>query len=108
MSRNKKLKFAWLRDSLGEYNYSRIIGSVMLLIFQPVALAYVFINDLTDKINNIYQWLTLSSPAVVAIILFLIDLFRDKESLKIHFGAVQVEFDKDNKDEADNPEDTQE
>lgn len=108
MSRSKKLKLAWLRDSIGEYNYSRIIGSVMLLIFQPVALAYVFINDLTDKISNIYQWLTLSSPVLVAIILFLIDFFRDKESLKIHFGAVQVEFDKDNRDDADNSERTQE
>jgi len=99
-------RLAWLKDSEGVWNYARITGFVMLMIFQPAILVYVFVQHLVPDINNLYQWLILCIPSIVSVILFLIDFFRDKNSLRVHFGAVELEYDKheDNNSDTKVPE----
>ena len=94
-------KFAWLKDSEGVWNYSRITGFVMLMFFQPCILLYILLRDFIPDINNLYQWLIFCIPSIVAVILFFIDFFRDKNSLKIHFGNVGVEYSDSDKDDED-------
>lgn len=45
--------------------------------------------------ENVYQWLTVCIPSVVAVLLFLIDLFRDKNSMKFKIGDNEFEINKD-------------
>ena len=61
------------------------------MFFQPCILVYILISDYAPEINNPYQWLIFCMPSLVAIILFFIDFFRDKNSLKIHLGNVKLE-----------------
>lgn len=94
----KNSRFSWLKDSEGVWNYARITGFVMLMVFQPSILIYIFIQHLVPEINNLYQWLILCIPSIVSVILFLIDFFRDKNSLRIHFGTVDVEYNNESDD----------
>lgn len=98
------VKFAWLKDSQGEWNYARITGTIMLLVFQPLLLVYMISKGIVMDVNNLFQWLILCSPSITSAILFLIEFFRDKSSMKIKFRDFHVEYDKDGKDNKDTEE----
>lgn len=98
-SRNKIL--SWLRDSHGVLNYSRVIGFLLLLILQPLILLHFFVKVGMSKMENIYQWMTVCIPSVVAVLLLLIDLFRDKNSMKFKIGDNEFEINKDDTKNSD-------
>jgi hypothetical protein len=101
-----KYKINWLRDSLGDLNYSRVVGSILLLIFQPTFIVYTIVKYGIDGINNLFQFLIICIPSIVAVFLLLIDLFRDKNYMKIKFGISEISV--GDKDEKPDTESTQE
>jgi amino acid permease len=102
----KSDKFSWLKDSEGVWNYARIIGFVMLILAQPAMIIYAFYANWIPDINNAYQFLIICIPAIVALILFIIEFFRDKNSMKIHFGEFELEMQKGDKNGDSNPTDS--
>lgn len=98
MEKSKSKCLAWLRDSSDELSYARVIGTMLLFVLQPLMLLYVIFKINLENITNVYQWLIICIPSLVSVILFLIDLFRDKESLKVKFGSVELECEDKNND----------
>jgi hypothetical protein len=88
-----------LKDTEGHWNYARIMGMISLLLIQPSILIYLFSANYLELIKSAWQWLTVCIPSLTSIALFLIEIIRDKNSLKIHVGDRQYGFEEESASE---------
>ena len=86
----------WLKNSSGqEWSYTRIVGAICALIFQPAMLTYVYLNKDVKDITNVWQWLVIFIPALVSITLFGFEVIKENRALSIKVGDKEYGFQKE-------------
>ena len=86
----------WLKNSSGqEWSYTRIVGAICALVFQPAMLTYVYLNKDVKDITNMWQWLVIFIPALVSITLFGFEVIKENRALSIRIGDKEYGFEKE-------------
>jgi hypothetical protein len=85
----------WLKNSSGhEYSYTRVIGAVCLLIFQPLELTYIYLNRDIIEIDNFVQFLVIGLPTIAATILFGFETIKENKAISFKIGDKEYGFNK--------------
>jgi hypothetical protein len=80
------MRFNEFLKSNGEYSFARVVGLILIVVFQPVIFGYFFKNGEFIQLNNLYQFLVLVWPGIIAILLFFIQILKESKKLSLRIG----------------------
>ena len=85
----------WLKNSSGnEWSYTRVIGAICMLLFQPIELTYVYLSKDIKEITNAWQWAVIALPALTTTFLFLLEVIKENKAISFKIADKEYGFHK--------------
>ena len=96
-------EWEWLKNNCGgKWSFTRVVGAISIVIIQVGISIYIITTNSVKDINNVWQWLVISTPTIGSVMLFGFEVIKENKAFSMRIGTKEFGFSKEGKDKKNN------